>query len=307
MSETLTIFEALAVEYRELLTEGLVDLSRGPLIGLLCLEVDSSGEKEDYFWIRAFVALEIWTGSRSYGSFEMESYEIKNETYGTAVVIPREKLEDAAQNPKAMKAWNFQVKQFPSAYATKLRGTFGDLFKNPTSGTGIDGKPLFATDHPQYNAGTDVPWSNTGAGILDGTNWDAVVLEMELRVDHLGNPLYITPTHVVIGPAQRAAARALFMNPTTTGGGVNEYYRAVPLENIIVDQSLGNALDWYVFDLSKGDVRPYIFQNRLPLSQDEEESGYVSKQNAYAFAVRARWAFGLGFPQVASHRTGVAP
>jgi len=62
---------------------------------------------------------------------------------------------------------------------------------------------------------------------LDATNWDAIVTAMmQLKSDE-DRPLSIRPNLIVVGPGNRAAARALFETSTLANGAANPNFKEV--------------------------------------------------------------------------------
>jgi phage major head subunit gpT-like protein len=64
---------------------------------------------------------------------------------------------------------------------------------------------------------------------LDATNFDSAVAAMMAFKDDEGRPLGVMPNLLVCGPSNRAAARALLLTPTLTGGAANPNYGAAEL------------------------------------------------------------------------------
>lgn len=64
---------------------------------------------------------------------------------------------------------------------------------------------------------------------LNGTNFDTAVKNMMLFKSAEGRPLNIRPNVLIVGPSNRAAARALLEAEKESGGGTNVNYKAVDL------------------------------------------------------------------------------
>lgn len=78
---------------------------------------------------------------------------------------------------------------------------------------GVDARAAFGYGLPQLAHGS----LNT----LNSTNVEAYVTLMMARKSDEGKPLNIVPNLCVVGPSNWAAARALFLVPTLTGGAAN--------------------------------------------------------------------------------------
>lgn len=79
-----------------------------------------------------------------------------------------------------------------------------------------------------YGAGGYGMWQLAYGSLntLNATNVDAYATAMKGLKDDEGHPLYVTPTHLVVGPSNEAAARDLVKKEFLTGGGSNPHFKA---------------------------------------------------------------------------------
>jgi len=122
-----------------------------------------------------------------------------HKTYAMGFEVSEELVEDELYG---------QIKQGPRALAEAVKKTCDTLgaasLNNAfSSGLGVDGKVLCATDHPQKKAGGQV--SNRPSPYVD---FDPIALNSALETwetwtDDNGLPLLLIPKYIVSGPKQR--------------------------------------------------------------------------------------------------------
>lgn len=96
-----------------------------------------------------------------------------------------------------------------------------------------DGYKYFSTEH-----------KNLQTGALDASNFNAAVLKLETQKDENGKSYGYTATELVVGPANRAAAKAVVEKEYLAGGESNTNYKQV---KVTVLPQIGDD-SWYVVD-----------------------------------------------------------
>jgi phage major head subunit gpT-like protein len=64
---------------------------------------------------------------------------------------------------------------------------------------------------------------------LSAANYEAARLALQTFKRDGGDPLGITPTHLIVGPANEAAARAILTRELINGGDSNPHYHTAEL------------------------------------------------------------------------------
>lgn len=113
---------------------------------------------------------------------------------------------------RPLKPLIYQLRK-PISFQSFTSPTDEHVFKRGEFLYGYDGRAAFGYGMPQLAYGS----LNT----LNSTNVEAYVTAMMGRVSDEGKKLNISPDLCVVGPSNWAAARALFLVPTLTGGAAN--------------------------------------------------------------------------------------
>lgn len=258
------------------------------------MEIPSTHRIEQYAWVTAIPTMKEWVSDAVFAELEAYSFTLANKFWQMGLQVKREDLEDdrlgivrPALDMLGENAARHPDKLIFQLMAAGFAGTLGLAY---------DGQYFFDTDHKDGNGATQ---SNKGTDDLDGDAFDDAVLDMESLVDEAGEPLDISPTHLVIGPELRAVARALFLMPTLSGGAANPYYQAVKV--VVVPRLRTASADkpWFLFDLSKS-LRPFIFQVMEQLKfaaqvQPEAENNFMRR--IYRWSCWARYNAGYAMWQ----------
>lgn len=270
----------------------------------LAMRTRSKAKTVDYHFLHSFDEMREWVGPRKVADFKAESFTIPNITYESSVHVDRVDVES-----DSIGLYEPKVRNMPQAYNRKRRRMIAALITSGhnAANKSYDGVSFFNAAHPNDDGTTQRNY-RTGFS-LTGENFDAVVQEMQEYKDHRGEPLDITPTHIVVGPKLRATARNLFQvttdfagsNPdaaaVTSNAGSNPYFGAV---TVIVDPYITDE-SWTVVDTSKA-LKPFVLQDADDLEMqviDSNDAEYVINNDGYFYGTRARWGVGYGFWQLA--------
>lgn len=283
--------------------DSLDQMGEGELFDAVVMRVTSNQESETHNWMKDYSQLREWVGPRIFPALEAEGLTIKNKEYEASMEIAR---RDIILDRLGM--LDNRVKQLPEAYFRGKRKQLADLILNGhlttgPGGVGFDGVAFFSNAHPNADLANQSNVAASGTA-LDGANFDAAVEQMELLVNHRGEPMDITPDTLVIGPKLRASARSLFQIQTTNAGGQNEYFGAI--DNIRIEQRITDN-SWYLFDTSKS-IKPIIEQTVVPMelsSQTDLSDDRVFNYNKYAWGIYAFFGMGYGLWQLAYRNPGV--
>lgn len=287
---------------KALFIDSLDENGEGPLFGRVTMRVESNQRSETHNWLRDYVQLREWVGPRKYATMDTQGMTIHNKEYEASLAIKR--LDIITDNLGMLSQ---RVAMLPEAYYRGRRKLLAQLITEGTTTTGLggagyDGVAFFSNAHPNGELANQ---SNVASGgsALNAANFDAAVAQMETLVNHKGEPLDIMPDTLVIGPANRSAARSLFQVSTLPNGGDNEHYQMIP--TIIVEPRIsGNA--WYLFDTSKT-LKPFIDQMLMPLelqSMTGLDTPNVFEYNEFHWGLYAAFGMGYGFWQTAYRNAG---
>ena len=262
------------------------------LVELATMKVQSKAKSVEYDWLKDFVKMTPWVAERSIASFKATNYTVTSVLQEAGISVKRVDVET-----DNLGLYPARVRALPDAYFMKRKQDLADLIINGGSQLGYDGVSFWNAAHP--GEGPDQPAQSNTSGstlALTGTNYDTVVEEMALWVDHKGEPMEVHPTHIVVGPQNYAAARDLFGVSTQAAGGANPYFGAV---EVIREPRITDA-SWYLFDFSK-QLKPFILQDADLLELQtltDASTDYVVMNDAFFYGIRARFVLAYGFWQL---------
>lgn len=268
----------------------------GPLIDALVMKTRSKAKVVEYDFLNSFDEMREWVGERKIANMAAESFTIANVKYESSMTVDRVDAESDSLGLYAPK-----VAGMVGAYYRKRRSLIAGLLTGgATAGNNsYDGVSFFNNAHPHDGTGADQDNYDAGTA-LTGANFDAAVLKMSEWTDHRGNPLGISPTHLIIGPKLRATARNLFQVGTayeTDKAGDNPWFGAV---TIIVEPYI-TTQSWFLIDASKS-LKPLILQDGDDLelsSLNSVEDEFVIMNDKFFYGTRARFGVGYGMWQLA--------
>ncbi|MCH9836407.1 Mu-like prophage major head subunit gpT family protein [bacterium] len=136
------------------------------------------------------------------------------------------------------------------------------LVANPV---GYDDVALFAATHGR--GGSLADQDNITTGALNYAAYQTALVTMGNYTDYYGEPLDITPTHIICGNAQAEVAmqvsgseklvgldNAGLIGGTVVTSGIMRNYHGGEVGVLVSPRIAGNR--WFVADLSKGDAKP---------------------------------------------------
>lgn len=185
--------------------------------------------------------LRRWLSERRPGTFKFATETKKIGKWEQSVAIDKDDIEDddlgiyksaieemALENKLAY--GGLAVEAIMKGFTTKME----------------DGNEFFSSAH-----------GNLQSGALDATNFNAAVLKVETQKDAKGRSYGYLVDTLIVGPANRAAAKALIEKEYLSGGESNTNYKAA---KIVVMPSITDS-SWYVADLSRKQ-KPVEIQER---------------------------------------------
>lgn len=275
----------------------------GPVIEATCLRTSAKAKTVEYDFLDDFGEMREWIGERRFSDMKAFSFTIPNVKYESSFALDRVDAET-----DSLGLYTPRVRGFVGAYNRLRRTKIAALLTGgATSGNNsYDGVSFFNTAHVHDGGGATQDNYDTSTA-LTGANFDAAVKKMELLTDHRGNPMGITPTVLIVGPALRAKARNLFGVATdfaASGGGSslsnagdNPYYGQV---RVIIESYLGSSTSWFLADDSHT-LKPFVLQDADPLELQTSLSvndHFVQHNDAFFYGSRARFGVGYAFWQL---------
>nr|DAK15101.1 MAG TPA: major capsid protein [Caudoviricetes sp.] len=179
--------------------------------------------------------LRRWLSERRPGTFKFQTEMKKVGKWEQSVAINGEDVED-----DELGIYKSAIEEM--ALENKL--VYGNLATEAINKGFVtsmsDGKKFFSTDH-----------GNLQTGALTGENFDKACLKLEMQRDDKGKSYGYLATTLIVGPANKAAARAVVKKEYLAGGESNPNFDVVKI--VVLPQITDTS--WYVADLSRS-VKP---------------------------------------------------
>lgn len=256
----------------------------------IAMPMNSKSSSEKYVWLGAVPGLREFKSERIPGTLSKYNYEISNKKFESTIDVDRDVIEDDNTGQIMLAVRGLAAKA--AKHYTKLVTTAFDLGFSTNI---FDGQYFFDADHT-----TGSNYLGTGKD-LTAANVEAAELLLNAQVDDRGDLLGYQGTHIIVGPALRAAAYKLVNSKTYNDSGVavdNPYYKAY---EVIVLPHLGNASKkWAVADLSEG-ILPFVMQIRVAISlvaKTDLNSDRAFDKDIFTWGTRARHNAGYGNHQL---------
>ncbi len=273
----------------------------------------------DLRWVSNTAQMRKWLGSRVEKSMRVYGTSYKLEAWEATHVIKRMDLEYEGNLNVIGRGIDGFLKSTLVAYDQAVSSVADSA--SGAGPTAFDGVALYSASHPYGPAGANQ--SNLAAATnLSWTTFDAARQAMtELRHEN-GEPCYVRPTHMRVGPKLERRAKEIleakdrmvftnvFATETTTA-----VQNATAFPNVwageltlIVDPRITNYY-WDLYDLSKPGVRPYVlYEGRKPqaINMIDMSSTRRFYQDEFVFGLEGDYVVGAGMWQVAYRGTGTA-
>jgi len=176
-----------------------------------------------------------------------------------------------------------------------------EAFVNGYTTDWIDGDTVFNTSARDWPAGSDESFTNQDDVTLSETQVYNFMEVMESRVGPSGAPLGLEPTHLICGPARRAAAEEILDQQNDDAGASNPLYQRLGLVVLprIQDEK------WGLVDADP--IEPMVLLDRSGpsfVSLTDSETEFYQEEVAFkgrrrcAAEILAPWLF-----QVSNHST----
>lgn len=268
---------------------------------MFATEVPSTHRTEQYPWVTALPQMKEWISDALFAELEAYKFSIENKFWQSGIQIKREDIED--DNLGIVSPAIDMLAENAARQPDKL---IFDLLENGFTGAkglAYDGQFFFDTDHKDGSGATQ---SNKATAALTATSFQDAWVAMASLQDESGEPLGITPTHVVVPPQLRAAALTIVELDRLANGAGNINYKTVQV--VVINRLAAFPTRWFLFDLSKP-LRPFIFQNREDLkfvAQDKLTDEHAFMSRIYRWSAFRRNNAGYGMWQTSFGSDGTS-
>jgi len=258
---------------------------------LLAMVVDSNSPEETYNWLAALPQMREWLGDRVVKQLAAAGFTIRNKDWEATIEVDRNEILFDKLNlvrPRIQMLAQSAATHYMNLIVALLAGGFTNLC--------YDGQYFFDTDHEGGSNRTNQP--------LSPTSYNAAYAAMMSLVDEEGQSLNITPTHLVHGPALRAAALEILQAERLANGSTN--INRGTAEPLLLPQLAGHPTKWFLVDLSKP-IKPIILQiakkiDFAALDSPTDENVFMRKK--FLYGVDSIDNAGYGLWQLAYGSTG---
>lgn len=288
-------------------------------LNALAMEMPSNTAMEDHIFIGDIPGFKEWTTDREMGTLQAHGIQVKNRDWSSGIAIHRNQILDdklglvmpriqgLAAKAKRHRGQLIAELLLNGFAGNASFGSDGDAAGTAGDGTCYDGSFMFSASHSLEGGPSQSNLLTTLA--LNDTNLEAAVSLMRgFRTYDGRDPLMVTPTTLVVGPANEWMAKRLLnqeLRVRNTGdagtiiAAADTNIHKGTLELIvsprIMDYTAAGGTNyskaWFLLAL-KEPVKPFIFQNREPISvasQVNWDSPDMFKRGQMNFGAQARY------------------
>lgn len=297
------------ISFRTLFNGALDEIPPDP-VERVAMEIPSTTEIEEHDWLGTVPGFEEWIGDRKLGSLRAEGFRLRNRDWANGLRVNRNTILDdklGIVRPRiqmlALKARQHRPKLIVENLANGFDGA------DPKIGDGLayDGAFYFSASHQD---GDGPVQSNLGTDALAHASYGAARRQMSKHVDEYGDPLWIRPSHLLVGPDLEDTGRTILEREDVVEGGstVRNIYRNTA-ELLVSPRLVGPwASFWFLLDLTHP-LSPMFVQVRQGIefhALDEMSSEAAFMRKEYRYGADARYNVGYGLWQMAFGSKGGA-
>lgn len=260
----------------------------------LAMEVESSGQSEEYHFGDFLPQLREWIGERQVQNLRDTPMTLRNKTWELTVGITREAFED-----DRLGVYRPQIQSMAVQARLHVEKLLIDLLTAGfTTGKSYDGVAFFAATHPTESAST---LSNLVAGALATATYREALQKLRQMKSWRNEPLDVMaygkgkPT-LYVGPSNEATARSILLAEYGSNGSSNTDFGTAELK--VLNRLTGTH--WFL-GVTGGPLRPLISQmRRRPtfVAFDQVDDAVVWTKNEVQYGVDGRWNAGYALWQL---------
>lgn len=222
-------------------------------------------------------------------------YQVTHRKWEATLEVKREDIEDdnLGYIPAAVRKMTVKSKKHYSVLAS---AALAGGFVNKMS----DGKEFF------HSSRGNVFGSSGSKKALDAGNFATALNQLETQKGLDDEPLGLQATKLIVGPKNRAAARAILNKETLANGESNVNYKLLEL---VVDPYLGDSYDWFILAGNEGNM-PIVILERIKadkvVAKNDLNSDKAFDSDVFAWGLRGRYDAGYSDPTLIVGVWGVA-
>lgn len=256
--------------------------------------VPVEGTSADIVVVSGVPALREWFGAKQFKDLRAQKLDVALRKWEKSIRLPIDEINGDRSGVLGERIADFVAS---SAYMYDSI-VYTSLLANPT---GYDGVSLMNNSHG--NVGTGGTSDNLTTSALSFAEFRTGVEALEDMKDEAAEPLNVSPTHLLCGPAQRRAAMEITgsdrpVGISTTGAIATSGVTAgVTLQNfiggsvslIVSPRLTGN--EWMLMDLSKGRRKPMMlaeFQAPRAVIKDQPDDDNVFYNDEALYSITAK-------------------
>jgi phage major head subunit gpT-like protein len=255
--------------------------------------VPSTTDTNTYGWMNKLPKMREWTGDRLVQNASLSSYTLQNKDYEGTLALPRNAILD-----DQIGIFTPQADMLGNTAALWPDDLISDLIINGGTYLAFDGQYFFDVDHPvDLDDASKGIYSNYLTTLpLNPANFQAARAAMQKFRGVDGRSLKIVPNVLMVPPDLEKMGREILnamiiSNTSNVLSGMAE---------LIVNQELTVADEWYLFDCSRP-IKPFVFQQRqAPVFVGPEMfPEQLSRRKEYVYSVDSRGNAGYSLPFLA--------
>jgi phage major head subunit gpT-like protein len=254
----------------------------------IAMEVPSGTSSNDYGWLTEIPGAREWIGERNVKNLSSAGYNIKNRDFELTVGVKRKDIED-----DNIGIYSPMFQSLGESFAYSPDELVFDLLKRGFTENAYDGKPFFDATHKIGKT----TYSNLSNKILTSVSLNDAITKMQSLKRETGQPIRVffgegaSAPLLVVGPANRANARALIGIADLPGGGTNPDYGTARV--LVLPEITGP--EWMLLDTSKV-IKPLILQMRkkpqfVAMDAPTDEATFMKGELRYGFDDRKNAGF----------------
>jgi len=261
----------------------------------LAYSINSTARLNQHAWMMQLPGMREWIGPRLVNELAFDAITVVNRDFESTVEV---KANDIADDQYGLYTPMLAALGAASA-GLWMELAIDALVKNQSW---ADGKPFFAANR-KLSDGHSYPVTNGTVAAFSEAAVKAAIVAMESYMLSADRPAQVSPKYILVGPALRDAALAVFEREFTTDGtttvsNTSKGLLTVRVSNLLVG---ANANRWFVLGEKNGIKAVSVQKRKLPVlaSKDKPTDDNVFNENKYLYGTHARGESFLTLPVLA--------
>lgn len=257
----------------------------------ICTEIPSNKGTEEYGWLGETNGLKEWKDERTPHALLENGFSLKNKDYEDTIAVDRNALEDEQYG---------QIKVRVNNMGVVAKQSYDEIMTEKIEENGVcyDGQNFFDTDHEEGESGVQSNVYTSGKA-FSATALKTITSDMRKLKMSNGKPAKVKASHVMV-PADLEWTAKELLDPAAVSV-TDDPAKAVLkgyLKVIVNDNLANNGANsvYYVLDLVTRGTKPFVFQNRKPITfealDDPKNNIDLFMRKKIYYGVDARFAFG---------------